>query len=152
MRALSTLLLALAFVFALAQDGGALRTASYGLFPVEGSGVSGQVQIAERLEGGVHVTITLVGIEQGAMYTPAIYRGDCGPDREHVLTLPPVGSFVNDPFSSLSDQAASFDDLTEGDYFMYVFDGEVTPPGQDGAETGGARVVACGEVGAGANR
>jgi hypothetical protein len=135
------------------QEFGELRTASYGLFPVEGSGVSGTLQVAEQLDGSNHLILTMQGIEEGRLYPAALYRGDCGPDREVVLELSPVGGgeVILDPFSSVTQTTLSFGEITEGDHFAYVFvpDGGIDRPATFGLDT---TALACGEVGFGANR
>lgn len=120
----------------------AIETASYQLFPVEGSDVSGALNVTQRVEGGTQFVVTLVGITEGRQYLPVLFRGDCGPDRERVRALPPVGSIEGDPFVSISETEMDFAEVTEGDYFLYVYRG-AEPEGQP---------LACGEVGAGANR
>src|SRR5690625_7249855 len=97
---LGVLLLVLRLGLAVAQESssGSLRTESYGIFPVEASGVSGNLNVVERVDGGVELVVTLVGIQEGSHYLPAIFEGTCGPDRERLLTLPPVGSMQGDPF------------------------------------------------------
>lgn len=120
---------------------GGLRTASFQLFALQGSGISGTLNVAERVEGGSQFVVTLRGIQSGDTYLPVLFRGDCGPDRERVTALPPVGSLANDPYSSISNVEISVDEAAEGDYFLYVFEGEEEE-----------RPLACGEVGAGANR
>lgn len=116
-------------------------TASYGLFPVEESRVRGQVQLTEQVDGGTRVVISLVGIDPGRRYAAALYRGDCGPDRERVIELEPVGEHSDDPYASITETGLHFAEITNGDFFLYVF------------HSGSAeRVAACGEVGVGANR
>lgn len=116
-----------------------LRTASYGIFAVGGSGVSGQLQVADRAEGGTRITVTLVGIDTAARYPTAIYRGDCGPDRERLLELEPV-PFEPGETAGITESTVAFETLAEEDNFVYVY----APDGET--------VVACGEVGLGANR
>lgn len=148
-RSLAALAVVLAamLAFGLAQQEPApatVSTASYPLFPVDDSGVTGQLQIVERMEGGTHLILTLVGIQEGSTYPAALYVGSCGPDRPIYLELQPV----TDPYVGITASEFSFVDLTEGDYFVYVFDGETI----DRPETEGLDVpaVACGEVGVGA--
>ncbi|MEX2541890.1 MAG: hypothetical protein WD314_08775 [Trueperaceae bacterium] len=155
--------LALAFAMAIAQDGSgasdagdgaapgeqtSLRSESYQLFSLEGSGTTGTLNVTERIEEGTQLVVTLVGIETGDLYLPVLHRGDCGPDRERVFALPPVGSIPDDPFSSISNSSVTFDEISQGDFFLYIFHG-----GEDGS---GAEQesdpIACGEVGEGANR
>ncbi len=129
------------------QETETLSTASYPLFAVDDSGVTGQLQIVEQAAGGTELILSMVGIEEGRTYPAAIYVGSCGPDRPVYLELQPVG-FANDPFVSITESELSFADLTEGEYFVYVFDGDTI----DRPETEGLDVpaLACGEVGLGA--
>lgn len=120
---------------------GSLGTASYYLAPVAASGISGNLQVTEQLEGGSSFTVTLQGIDQGQRYALALFEGDCGPDRSRVIELTPVGKLPNDPYVSLTDTGLSFSSLNNGDYFLYVYAGD----------TANAPVAACGEVGLGAN-
>jgi hypothetical protein len=120
---------------------GAPETASYGLFPVAGSSIRGHVQFTEQVEGGTKVVVSLTGITEGNLYGVALYQGDCGPDRPKVRDLNPVGERPQDPYVSITDSDLNFLTVTEGDHFMYVF-----------SSADGSDVVACGEVGAGANR
>ena len=124
-----------------------LPTASYPLFPVDDSGVTGQLQIVEQAAGGTVLILTLQGIDEGRTYPAALYVGSCGPDRPVHLELEPVGR-ENDPYVGITASEFSFDDLTQGEYFVYVFDGDTI----DRPETEGLDVpaLACGEVGRGA--
>lgn len=123
---------------ALAQIVESLQTASYALSPVAESGVSGNLQITERAEGGVRLTVSLTGIPLGGDHAVVLYRGDCGPDREPVLQLSNVNALDGDPNSSITDSEMTFETLNQGDYFLYVFQGEI-----------GSQLLACGEVGLG---
>ncbi len=118
-----------------------LQTASYYLAPVGASGVSGNLQVTERVDGGSTFIVTLQGIEPGRRYALTLLEGDCGPDRVRVRDLKPVGSLPDDPYASLTEANLSFADLAEGDYFLYVYAGA----------TDDTPVAACGEVGVGAN-
>jgi hypothetical protein len=124
-----------------------LSTASYPLFPVDDSGVTGQLQIVEQAEGGTELILTVIGVEEGRAYPAALYVGSCGPDRPVHLELEPVGR-ENDPFVSITRSELSFEEFTQGEYFVYVFDGDTI----DRPETEGLDVpaLACGEVGLGA--
>jgi hypothetical protein len=124
-----------------------LSTASYPLFAVDDSGVTGQLQIVEEATGGTLLVLTMVGIEEGRTYPAAIYVGSCGPDRPVYLELEPVG-FANDPYVSITESEFSFADLTGGEYFVYVFDGDtIDRPEVEGLDVA---ALACGEVGLGA--
>jgi hypothetical protein len=122
-------------------------TASYPLFPVDDSGVTGQLQVVEQVTGGTLLILTMLDIEEGRTYPAAIYVGSCGPDRPVHLELEPVGR-ENDPFVSITESEFTFDELTQGEYFVYVFDGDTI----DRPQTEGLDVpaLACGEVGLGA--
>ena len=155
-RSAAALVVALFFASgAIAQDGAAdsaasVSTASYPLFPIEGSDVNAQLQVAESAEGGARLVLTVVGVDEGGDYRAAVYEGDCGPDRPVALELAPVG-LGNDPFvSSTETQELSFAALTEGDHFIYLFEGDtIDRPDTFGLD---GDALACGEVGAGAIR
>ena len=116
------------------------RAASYALSPVENSHVSGNLQVSEQLSGGTRLTVSLAGIKAGEDYTAVLYQGDCGPDRPKVAQLNTIDATDGNPNSSVTDSTLGFDALTEGDHFLYIFAGE--PSGH---------LLACGEVGMGAN-
>jgi hypothetical protein len=119
----------------------ALRTSSYGIFALEGSGIDGKLQLQETAEKGVRATLTLSGIVAGSYYDATLFSGDCSPNQPEVLALEPVGESVpEDPFASITITEMSYDALTSGNLFVMVFD-----------QVGGA-ALACGEVGVGANR
>jgi hypothetical protein len=122
-------------------------TASYPLFAVDDSGVTGHLQIVEQVTGGTELILTVLGIDEGRTYPAAVYVGSCGPDRPVHLELEPVGR-ENDPFVSITASEFTFLELTQGEYFVYVFDGDTI----DRSETEGLDVpaLACGEVGLGA--
>jgi hypothetical protein len=125
-----------------------LSTASYGLFPVDDSGVTGQLQIVSRMNGGSVLILTVHGIDDDRTYPAALYIGSCGPDRPLLLELEAVGR-ANDPFVSITETQIPFADLTEGEYFVYVFDGPtIDRPEREGLDV---PALACGEVGRGAN-
>ena len=115
------------------------RAASYALSPVAGSPVSGNLQVSEQLSGGTRLTVSLVGIDTGGNYAAVLYRGDCGPDREEVARLENVNAADGNPNASVTESPLSYDTITGADHFLYVL-----------GEPGG-RVLACGEVGSGAN-
>jgi hypothetical protein len=132
--------------FAQGDAAASLRTASYPLFAVDGSGVTGHLQIVETA-GGSQLVLTVQGLVEGGAHSAAIYAGDCGPDRPVVLELEPIGR-ENDPFVSITESTITFDELTEGDHFVYVFDGAtIDRPDAEGLDV---PALACGEVGAGA--
>jgi len=155
MPLIAVIVLAIAWTLAVAQPGVppraeeliTLSTASYPLFPVEGSTIRGQLQVVERMEGGSVLVLTVDGLEVGRPYRAALYLGDCGPDREVVLELEPVGR-ANDPYVSITETDLTFDAITQGDHFAAVFAGEgIDRPEAEGFDV---PVVACGEVGLGA--
>jgi CHRD domain len=114
-----------------------MRTEGYGIYGVNGSGINGQIQIAETAEGGSTVVVTLSNIQAGQRYGLEIFQGDCGPDRPSLIKLNPVPSVPSDPNASWTDTSLHYNELAEGNNFVYVY-------APDGA------VLACGEVGAGA--
>ena len=117
------------------------RAASYALSPVAGSGISGNLQVSEEIDAGTRLTVTLTGIPQGGDHAVALFEGDCGPEREQVAQLQSVSAADGNPNASVTDSELSFDAITEADHFLYVY-----------AEDIGSEVVACGEVGLGANQ
>ncbi len=124
-----------------------LQTASYPLFVVEDSGVTGQLQVVELAEGGVQIVLTVHGLVEGQPYAAAVYVGSCGPDRPVLQELEPIGR-ENDPFVSITESTFSFAEVTEGDHFVFVFDGDtIDAPDVEGLD---AVALACGEVGLGA--
>lgn len=148
---LGTVLAAL-FSIAAAQLPSAFpQTASYGVFPINNSGVSGYVQMTEEM-GHTRVTVTLSNIVRGSEYLPVLFEGTCGPDRDMVLALNPVGSFVNDPFVSLDEITLSVNQIEQSQYFMYIFTGSELPPLNENGNLSIDSAVACGQIGLGANR
>ena len=129
------------------EEPATLATASYPLFPVDDSGVHGELQVVSRNDVGSVLILSVMGIEEGRRYAAALYVGDCGPDRPVVLELEHVGR-ENDPFVSITETEVSFATITEGDHFVYVFDGEeIDRPDSPGLDV---PALACGEVGLGA--
>ncbi|HLR46594.1 MAG TPA: hypothetical protein VK092_05490 [Deinococcales bacterium] len=126
-------------------------TASYGLFPIDGSNVSGTVQLVEE-EGRTRVSITLSGIESGSRWLPVLFEGTCGPDREMVEAFAPVGTFTNDPFASIDHMELSVQAVESSEYFMYIFEGDQLPSENEDGFLKIDRAVACGQLGLGANR
>ena len=117
------------------------RAVSYALTPVGSSSVNGTVQVNENFEGGTRIIVTLQGINQGSRHALQLFRGNCGPDREPVTPLATVPNIEGDPYSSRTDNPLSFDILSSGDYFLYVYQGTDT----------NSEIAACGEIGSGAN-
>jgi hypothetical protein len=118
-----------------------IRTAGYGIFAVNNSGIGGQMQVAEKVEGGVNVIVTLNSIEVGKNYPMELRQGDCGPDRELLSELQPVPSVAGDPHASWTELPLTFEEVAEANNFIYVY-----------APDNSGTVVACGEVGLGANQ
>jgi hypothetical protein len=131
-----------------AQELQTIPTASYGLFPVDDSGVTGQLQVSSE-DGGTRLVLTVVGLDTPELRRAAIYEGDCGPDRPLLLELEPLGTLPDDPFVSITLSELSFEQITEGEHFVYLFAGD----GIDTPEVEGLDIpaLACGEVGLGAN-
>lgn len=127
------------------------QTASYNLFPLDGSGVGGYVQFTEEM-GHTRSAVTLTGITQGAEYLPVLFEGTCGPDREMVMALAPVGNFTNDPFVSLDEINIPVNQIESTQYFMYIFTGSEMPPLNADGFVSIDTAVACGQIGLGANR
>ncbi len=127
------------------------QTASYGVFPINNSGVSGYVQMTEEM-GHTRVAVTLSNITRGSQYLPVLFEGTCGPDREMVVALNPVGSFVNDPYVSLDEIELSVNQIQQNQYFMYIFAGSELPPLNENGNVSIDSAVACGQIGLGANR
>lgn len=127
------------------------QTASYGLFPIDGSGISGYVQMTEEM-GHTRVVVTLSNISRGSTYLPVLFEGTCGPDREMVTALAPVGTFTNDPFVSIDQIELGVDHIEQNQYFMYIFQGSDLPALNDAGFLEIDRAVACGQIGLGANR
>ena len=132
----------------------AIETASYPLFAVDHSGVTGHLQVVQTTEGGTHLVLTMYRLAAGAAHAgdvdghaAAVYVGACGPDRPVLLMLEPVGR-ANDPFVSITESELTYEELTQGDLFVYVFaGGAIDRPAVEGLDQ---PALACGEVGRGA--
>ena len=118
-----------------------LRTAGYLIFAVGGSNIRGQLQVSDEIDVGSKVVVTLDGMQSGMRYPAAIRRGDCGPDGEELLRLNHVPYGTNDPLVSITMSSLSYEDIAEANNYVHIFD-----------PNNPSRVVACGEVGLGANR
>ena len=116
-----------------------LKTASYYLAAVNGSGVNGDLQVSERSEGGTLFTLTLTGITPGERYEGVLFQGDCGPDGTEVMQLEAVSNIAADPYASRTESDKTFADISENDYFLYIYDATKST------------ILSCGEVGQGAN-
>ncbi len=125
----------------LSQEFETIGTETYYLASVENSGVDGHLHVAEMFEGGSRLVVTMNNILNDYRYAVVLYQGNCGPDRPEVLRLGDINNSSGDPNTSITETDLSFEQLTTGDYFMYVFAGEP-----------GTQVLACGEVGVGANQ
>jgi CHRD domain len=116
-----------------------MRTEGYGIFGVNGNNVYGQIQVAEEADGTARVIVTLNNIQRGDRYPLEVFQGDCGPDRLSLVKLNDVPSVPADPTASATYTSLSYDQIAESNNFIYVY-------ALDGT------VLACGEVGSGANR
>lgn len=125
---------------ALSEEFNSISTETYYLASVDNSGVAGHVQIAEIYEGGSKLVVTMNNTLPDYRYAVVLYEGDCGPDRPEVLRLGDINNSSGDPNTSITQAELTFDELTQGNYFMYVFAGETD-----------SQILACGEVGVGAN-
>jgi hypothetical protein len=125
----------------LSEEFKTIGTETYYLALVDNSGVDGHVQVAETYEGTTRFVVTMNNTLSDYRYAVVLYEGDCGPDRPEVLRLGDINNTSGDPNTSITYSELRFDDVTTGNYFMYVFAGEP-----------GMQVLACGEVGQGANR
>jgi hypothetical protein len=128
-------------ILALSQEFDTIGTETYYLASVDNSGVDGHVQAAETVEGMTRFVVTMSNTLPDYRYAVVLYEGDCGPDRPEVLRLGDINNTSGDPNSSITESDISFETLTNGNYFIYVFAGEPS-----------SQILACGEVGAGANR
>jgi hypothetical protein len=128
-------------ILALSQEFDTIGTETYYLAPVENSGVDGHVQAAETVEGTTRFVVTMNNTLPDYRYAVVLYKGDCGPDRPEVLRLGDINHTSGDPNSSITESDISFETIRDGNYFMYVFAGEP-----------GSQILACGEVGLGANK
>ncbi len=126
---------------ALSEEFKTISTETYYLAAVDNSGADGYVQIAELYEGGTRFVVTMNNTLPDYRYAVVLYEGDCGPDRSEVFRLGDINNSSGDPNTSITESEISFDELMQGNYFMYVFAGEP-----------GTQILACGEVGQGANR
>ena len=118
-----------------------IPTASYGLFAVGDSGIAGQVQISGQVEGGTRIVVSLNGAEAGRRYPTELRSGDCGPDGAVLRRLNDFPLGVIDPGASETTTGLSFEEIAEADNYLSIY-----------AADGSGTVIACGEVGLGANR
>jgi hypothetical protein len=115
-----------------------MRTEGYGIFAVSGSNVYGQIQVAEEADGTARVIVTLNNIQRGERYPLELFQGDCGPGRPSLVKLNDVPSVPADPTASATYTTLSYDQIAKGNNFVYVYHLDGT-------------ILACGEVGLGAN-
>lgn len=84
-----------------------LQTAAYEIYPSEGFNVNGTVQVAENVDGGARVTVTLQDIDAGQMYPSHFHEGDCGSGGEIIYPLEAIpgdnGSIVTNVGASVFD-------------------------------------------------
>jgi CHRD domain len=118
-----------------------MRTEGYGIFPVNGGSITGQIQVAEEADGLARVIVTLRNFDPGQRFPLEIRQGDCGPDRPLLVALNDLPSVPDDPTASWTTTTLRYEEIAEGNNFIYVYS-----PDQSGT------VIACGEVGIGANR
>jgi hypothetical protein len=128
-------------ILAASQEFETIGTETYYLASVENSGVDGYVQAAETFDGFTRFVVTMNNTLPDYRYAVVLYEGDCGPDRPEVLRLGDINNTSGDPNTSITETEINFEELTNGNYFMYVFAGEPD-----------TQILACGEVGVGANR
>lgn len=112
-----------------------LRTQSYQIYAVDGSGVTGTVQVTERAveEGGTRVTISLEGTSAGGLHPAHFHAGNCGSGGPIVV---PLESVEGARGASVTHSEASFDAVVEGDHYLNI---HLSPEALN-------TIVACGEV------
>lgn len=115
-----------------------LQTAAYEIYPSEGFNVNGTVQVAENVDGGARVTVTLQDIDAGQMYPSHFHEGDCGSGGEIIY---PLEAIPGDNGSIVTNVGASVFDVINSDLYINIH----RSPDDLGT------IVACGEVGLGAN-
>jgi hypothetical protein len=143
-RSLSFLSMAALILFLAACTRGALQpnTISYGLDPLEGSGVSGTVTFEKMSETETRVTIDVDGLAAGQTYPAHIHEGD-HPDGPIDTDLAPVDGTTGTSTIVVTENNAG----EPIDYeFLVNYDGYVNVHAP-----GGTPVLATGETGAGGN-
>jgi hypothetical protein len=128
-------------ILAASQEFESIGTETYYLASVDDSGVDGYVQAAETFDGFTRFVVSMNNTLPDYRYAVVLYEGDCGPDRPEVLRLGDINNTSGDPNTSITESDIRFEELTNGNYFIYVFAGEP-----------GSQILACGEAGVGANR
>jgi hypothetical protein len=109
---------------ALSEEFKTISTETYYLASVDNSGVDGYVQLAEVYEGGSRIIVSMNNTLADYRYAVVLYEGDCGPDRPEIARLGDINNTSGDPNTSITESEISFDQLRQGNYFMYVFAGE----------------------------
>lgn len=119
-----------------------LRTRSYQIYAVNGSGITGTVQVTERTAeegGGTRNTISLEGTNAGETHPAHFHAGNCGGNGAIVVPLESVDGADG---ASVTYSDASFDTIVEDNHYINI---HRSPEAIN-------VIVACGEVGAGVNR
>ena len=83
--------------------------------------------------------MTLNNIQRGDRYRLEVFQGDCGQAWPFLLRLNDVPSVPSDPSASATYTNLTYDQIAGMNNFIYVYDLN-------------GNVLACGEVGLGANR
>ncbi|MDZ7704814.1 MAG: fasciclin domain-containing protein [Trueperaceae bacterium] len=120
------------------QSSTAERSIRYPVLPVAGSGVSGSVLISDYGTDQTVVVLSLRGTPQGGDHPAHFHVGDCGEGGSVVIPLENVNGSSG---FSVSTVDASYDTIVGGDHAVKV---HLSPENI-------ATIVACGEVGLGAN-
>lgn len=115
-----------------------LQTAFYQIYPTESFNVDGVVQVTEDPDGGARVTVTLRDTDSGQMYPSHFHAGDCGSGGAIVY---PLELIPGGPDTVVSRIDASVFDVINSDLHINIHQSP------DNLGT----IVACGEVGLGAN-
>ncbi len=114
-----------------------LQTAFYEIYPTENSTIEGTVQVTENADGGARATVTLQNADDGLMYPSHFHTGDCGTGGGIVYPLEPI---PGGPESIVTTVDASVFDVINSDLYINIH----SPDDM-------SVIVACGEVGLGAN-
>ncbi|MEX2534395.1 MAG: hypothetical protein WD273_02255 [Trueperaceae bacterium] len=117
-------------------------TITYGLDPLEASGVSGTVTFEKISDTETVVTIDVDGLQAGQMYPAHIHEGD-HPDGAIYISLEMVDGATGMSVTTVTETDAG----ASVDYdYLVNYDGYVNVH-----EVGGTPVLATGETGAGGN-
>ncbi len=114
------------------------RSVRYGISPQGASGVTGSVLISDYGVDQTVVVLSLSGTPQGGNHPAHFHVGDCGEGGEVVIPLENVNGTSG---FSVSTVDASFETIVDNDHAVKI---HLSP---DNIST----IVACGEVGLGAN-